>query len=389
MSDLASLETISGNINTKYGKKTCTPGVASVKDPYRLPTGIFAMTYASGGGFPVGQISVIKGPEHGGKTSTAMSTMSMVPKMCWRCFNTLSSCTCSLPSIKMKTVWIDAEGRFNRFWAESIGCNPDDYYLLHPEDGNQAGDQAKQVLSSDDCGLVVIDSMAALVPSEMIGASFDDKFIANQAKLISAIVSRITNKLLTEENRDHPCLVLLINQMRANIGVFYGPNTIMAGGYALRYFNGLNINIAKKALQDKDKYYSKEKDLFLAQKHAFSVDKYSSLKLAESGEFIRITADIPELGYNRGDIVDHRIVFTKAVEHELIIKKGTTSSYTFEDKTKTQKEFIELWKQDKNVYLNVQVALLNKIRNGLFNKEKSNDIGDVCPPEGVKPAKKK
>ena len=388
MPELNDLSSISGKLNAKFGANSCRLGTSAPSDAFRLPTGIFALTYATGGGFPVNQISILKGPESGGKTSTAISTMSMVPRICWRCFNTVKKCTCSLPAQKMKSVWIDVEGRFNKFWAQSIGCSPEDYYLINPEDGNQAGDQAKAALDADDCGLVVIDSVAALVPSEMMDASLDDKFIATQARLISDIVKRLTSKLNREIKREHPCVVLLINQMRANIGVFYGPTTVMAGGWSLKYFNGMNINITKKALQDKDKYYDKENNLFLAQKHAFSVDKFSSLKFSESGEFIRAIADIPDLGYLRGDIIDHKLVLSELLKQGLMIKKGT-ANYSFDGKSGAQKDFVELWKKNKDLYLDVQLALINHIRNAILSRGESNEGEAECLPASVHPVKKK
>jgi RecA/RadA recombinase len=124
-------------------------------------------------------------------------------------------------------------------------------------------------LRADDCGLVILDSVAALFPSDMMDSSLDDKVIGNQAKLVTNLINKVNSRLSKEYKRGHPCLVLLTNQLRANIGVFYGPSTTQPGGYAIRFFSALTIHISKKALQDKEKYYDKEKDLHMAQKHSF------------------------------------------------------------------------------------------------------------------------
>jgi len=161
--------------------------------------------------------------------------------------------------------------------------------------------------------------------------------------------------------------VLLTNQLRANIGVFYGPSTTQPGGYAIRFFSALTIHISKKALQDKEKYYDKEKDLHMAQKHSFYIEKFKSLKLSESGEFIRVTADIPELEFSRGDIIDHKLVITELLNHGLMTK-GTTK-YTMDKSSGSQKDFVEMWKKNKDLYFETQIQLINHIKDKIIKKE--------------------
>ena len=270
LAGIAQLSNVSQKLNERYGDRSCISGTEALDDAQRLPTGIFTFDYATGGGFPIHQYSLVKGPEHGGKTSLLMSAMAKVAKICWRCFRPLGQCSCSLPAIRMKSVWCDVEGTFNKFWAQSIGCEPEDYYLNVSDAGNQYGDIIDYSLRADDCGLVILDSVAALFPSDMMDSSLDDKVIGNQAKLVTNLINKVNSRLSKEYKRGHPCLVLLTNQLRANIGVMYGPTTMMAGGWAPKYLNGLTINIAKKAMESdaaKKKFYNKEKDLTLGQKH--------------------------------------------------------------------------------------------------------------------------
>jgi RecA/RadA recombinase len=380
LSKIAELGAISQRLNERYGDRSCILGTDALDDPVRLPTGVFTFDYAVGGGFPIHQISLVKGPEGGGKTSLLMSAMAKVSRMCWRCFKPLSLCDCSLPSIRMKSMWCDVEGTFNKFWAECIGNNPEDYYLNISDAGNQYGDIIDYALRADDCALIVLDSVAALFPSDMLDISLDDKNIGNQAKLVTVLINKVNSRLSKEYKRGHPCLVLLTNQLRANIGVFYGPSTTQPGGYAMRYFSGLSVHISKKALQDKEKYYDKENDLHMAQKHSFYIEKFKSLKLAESGEFIRVTADIPELELSRGDIIDHKLVITELLKHNLMTK-GTTK-YTFGSKSGAQKDFVDLWKKNNDTYFGVQYQLIKHIKDGIIQK------GIKCQEDSVKFVKK-
>lgn len=381
LSKTATLDAIHHKLNERYGDKSCIKGTEALLDPTRLPTGIFAFDFASGGGFPVYQASIVKGAEHGGKTSLIMSAMSKVPKICWRCFKPMTLCSCSLPSLKMKSMWCDVEGTFNKFWAQSIGCDPEDYYLNVSDSGNEYGDILDYALRADDCALVVLDSIAALLPSDVMESTLDSKNIGIQAKLITTLVSKVNSRLGKEYKRGHPCLVVVTNQIRANIGVFYGPTTTTPGGHALRHFSGLTINISKKSIDNKEKYYSKEKDLFLAQKHSFYIEKYKSLKLAESGEFIRVTADIPELGYRRGDVLDHKLVIAELMNNGVMVKT-TNGKYKFGNKSGSQKEFIDFWKTNRDAYFEVQTTLIDSIKNKIINQD-HKEIG--CPEEFVKP----
>jgi recombination protein RecA len=389
LAKVANLGSISQQLNLRYGDRSCISGTEALDDAQRLPTGVFTFDYATGGGFPIHQYSLVKGPEHGGKTSLLMSAMAKVAKICWRCFRPLGMCSCSLSSVRMKSVWCDVEGTFNKFWAQSIGCDPEDYYLNVSDAGNQYGDIIDYSLRADDCGLVILDSVAALFPSDMMDSSLDDKVIGNQAKLVTNLINKVNSRLSKEYKRGHPCLVLLTNQLRANIGVFYGPSTTQPGGYAIRFFSALTIHISKKALQDKEKYYDKEKDLHMAQKHSFYIEKFKSLKLSESGEFIRVTANIPELDFSRGDIIDHKLVITELLNHGLMTK-GTTK-YTMGKSSGSQKDFVEMWKKNKDLYFETQFNLINTIKDKIINKSvktKATKEAAACPDESVAVAEK-
>lgn len=360
------LADVVAKLNQRYGALSVISGSDIEWDPPRMCSGIFSVDYAIGGGFPMQQLSILKGPEHGGKSSLALSVMSMVPRLCWRCFKLLPECTCSLPSMRMKTFWVDAENAFNSFWATKLGCKAEDYYIVRGDDGNQHGDMMDYALKSDECGLVVLDSIAAITPGKILEASLDSSFVGTQAKLVSDIMRKMLARLTIEAKRGHPCLIICTNQLRAVIGVMYGPSTAMAGGYSVKYTPSYVVNITKKSLQDKEKHYIKEKDLFTAQKHSFSVEKFRSLKLAESGEFIRATADNETQGYKRGEVLDYKTVIEALTEHGLLTK-SSSGKFCFKDFKGAQRELVDLWRNNHDAYLSAQMEVIDVVKQKVHN----------------------
>lgn len=362
------LDAAVAQLNKKYGMGTAMFGDGLPKDPHRLPSGIFQLDFMLGGGLPVYQISVVIGPEHGGKTSTAISFMKMASKICWRCYNIKEYCSCSEPSINMRSVWADVEGRFDTLWAEAIGVSPRDYVLIRADDGNQYGDMICNALEADDCGLVILDSLAMLIPTEFTTASLEDKFIGTQSLLVRNLIIKVVNQLTLEHKRGHPCLVLFTNQLRSKIGVLFGSNEQTAGGWAARYAPTISIRMAKRAMKDKDKYTDKVREVVMAQKHAFHIDKFSVLKLGDSGEFFRATEDInlEKLKARRGDVLDHKSFLVQIERHGFMVenKKG----FSFNGRVGTKASFITTWTDDINRYLQDQIDVVKQMKGEIIKK---------------------
>lgn len=359
-------------LNKKYGMGTATEGRRVPRDPPRLPSGIFSMDLMLGGGFPVHQISMFIGPEHGGKSSAVMNLMQMVPRICWRCYNIKDYCTCSQSPITMRSVLADVEGKFNSFWAESIGLNQKDYVIVRADDGNQYGDILCDALKADDCGLVVLDSIATLIPTEMAAATLEDSFIGSQSRLVSKMLLRVLTRITKEMKREHPCLVVFTNQLRSKIGVMFGSNETVAGGYFARYAPSVIIRVAKRALAqaDKEKYMDKERDLLLAQKHVFKIEKYSNYRVGMEGEFIRAVEDIDteKIKATRGSIMDHKTFILQAEKFGFFEKHK--NGFSFDGRIGTKAGFIEEWTKNINLYYQDQRSLINKIKERTINDGK-------------------
>jgi RecA/RadA recombinase len=353
------LETIAQEANEKFGDGTVITGSALVRDPPRLPFGVFAVDFATGGGCPIWGTTCLWGPEAGGKTSLAINAVSMVGRLCWGCFRLKDVCTCSGAPRPMKAVWLDVEGTFDREWANHIGAGPDDYFYALADYGEMYVNFAEKFLCSDECGLVVLDSLAALVPIREFEAGSEDQFIGNQAKMVTNCVRKIKQRLIRERKREHPCTVIFINQMRKKIGEMFGNPETMPGGHGMLHEFSLLLRIVQKALteQDKKKFVDSKRKKDAATRHSFTIRKEKVLTLARTGEFIRLTDWIPELSLGRGVVDDHRTTLDCAKQYNILEKKGDNWRILGK-KAKRQSDFLKLWRKDPGEYHRVQTEVL-------------------------------
>lgn len=366
---MPNLDAIVRQIEKKYGEGSVVRGDQRRLEPELLPSGIFPIDYAIGGGFPINQITVMRGPEHGGKTTTAMSLVAAVSRMCWRCFNYLEFCTCSLPAMKQVSFWCDAEGTFNRMWAESVGCISEDYYVDLSDNGLVYGDKIGYALKSDNCGLVVLDSVGAIISSVEFEGSLEDTQVAQQAKMVTSLIKKTNNQLIIEAKRGHRCLVVVLAQIRRKIGVLYGSNEETPGGEALKHLPAVRLRVSKVAMQDKAKYYSKERDFTLASRHSVTMEKVKHGQLADSAEFIRARANIPDLGAKKGMVLDHKTVMKYAMMCADFPKDN--GNIEILGKKAKQGDFIEFWKANPNFYYACQREVISRIKDGYMNNAES------------------
>jgi recombination protein RecA len=234
-SNVENLDDIMNKSNEKYGQGTVFTGAMMKKDPPRLPSGIFAIDFATGGGFPIYNTTCLWGKESGGKSAIATKAVATASMICWKCFNVIPACTCSKNPLKMRSFWADVEGTMDRDWMNFLGAYPDTYLAALADYGEQYIDVAESALQADDCGLVVIDSLAALVPEKEFEAPSEDQFMGTQARMIGRAVRKLKQRLIREMKREHPCTVIFTNQLRMKIGVMYGDPETMSGGHAMKH----------------------------------------------------------------------------------------------------------------------------------------------------------
>lgn len=369
------LDTFLAEKNQAYGDKTIIVGSSLKRDPPRLPTSVFAVDFVTAGGLPLWGTTCFWGPEGGGKTTLCISVLRAVQHLCWNCFNWLPYCTCSGSSLLMRSVWADAEGTLDRNWAEANGADPDRYLVALADYGEQYINIMDAALQADDCGLVVLDSLANLVPSAEFDAPAEDQFYAVQARLISRCVRKVKQRLIRERKREHPVTVLFTNQMRAKMGDKYNPET-MPGGFAMKHEFSLLLRCVKKALKregaDK-KFIDEKRKMDVGNRFSFAIRKAKVLTLAGVGEYLRIKEDMPDFDLQRGMIDDFNTVWAYAKEFKVVekVSKGyAVSLHGFDDEVFPKVENLKsYWKENFQPYVQVQKAIIHRAKRRLLGAE--------------------
>jgi recombination protein RecA len=358
------LDDIVESTNKSCGVGTMFPGSGLPKDPPRVPFGIFALDFATGGGGPLWGTIGVWGPEGGGKSSIAANMMAASQMICWKCFNLLKYCECSQSPLEMESVWADAEGTLDREWVQCIGADPSKYHVVLADYGEQYANIADSVLRADNCGLLVVDSLAALTPEVEMDKAAEDDFYALQARLIGRMVRKLKQQLIRQRKQGHPCLILLVNQMRSKIGVKFGSPETMSGGHALKHEFSLLLRCIKKTLSTQDEIFKATKG-DLAARHAFSIRKEKCLTLTGAGEFVRLRVDVPEVDGKKGSIYDYGTVLNYAKEYGIVQKNGSKGWKFFNVKAKRLDQIKELWQKSPDQYYRTQMEIIKRAKDRL------------------------
>ena len=218
------LETAIGQIQKQYGKGSIMRwGSGEVEAVPVIPTGALSLDIATGvGGFPRGRVTEIYGPESSGKTTLALHAIAEAQKL------------------GGVAAFIDAEHALDINYAERLGVNVDDLLVSQPDFGEQALEIAEILIRSGAVDIIVIDSVAALVPKAEIDGNIGDSHVGLQARLMSQTMRKLTGIL----NRTHTALVF-INQIRMKIGVMFGNPETTTGGNALKFYSSLRLDIRR------------------------------------------------------------------------------------------------------------------------------------------------
>lgn len=226
------LDEVTKLLNKKYGANSIISGNECKRLILpRVSTGSLSLDIELGGGLPFGRLIEIYGNEGSGKTAIATKIAAEVQKL------------------GKHVVWVDAEGTFDPVWAEKLGIDLKKLKIARPENGDIAADIIDAVVRSGDCGLVVLDSVAAMIPNLDVETSMTDpEKLGERAKLINRLVRKLQSALnmkVGEDKVPNDCLVVFINQIREKIGVRYGNPETTTGGKGLRFHSSIRINIRK------------------------------------------------------------------------------------------------------------------------------------------------
>ena len=218
------LEKAMEQVQKKYGKGAIMKmSDAPIGNVESFHTGSISLDMALGiGGLPKGRVVEIYGPESSGKTTVTLHCIAEVQKAGGKC------------------MFIDAEHALDPVYATAIGVNMDELIMSQPDSGEQALSICEMMLNSNACDLIVIDSVAALVPQAEIDGEMGDSHMGLQARLMSQALRKLT-PLASKANTT----IIFINQLREKIGVMFGNPETTTGGRALKFYASVRIDIRR------------------------------------------------------------------------------------------------------------------------------------------------
>ncbi len=222
---LKALESALGQIEKQYGKGSVMKlgDSAARMNVEAIPTGSLSLDIALGvGGIPKGRIIEIYGPESSGKTTVALHMVSEVQKR-----GGIAG-------------FVDAEHALDPVYAKNIGVDIDNLYISQPDNGEQALEITETMVRSGAIDIVIVDSVAALVPKAEIEGDMGDSHVGLQARLMSQALRKLT-AAISRSN----CIVIFINQLREKVGVMFGNPETTTGGRALKFYSSVRLDVRR------------------------------------------------------------------------------------------------------------------------------------------------
>ena len=218
------LETAMQQIEKMYGKGSIMRyGDGTVSNVEAIPTGSLALDLALGiGGLPRGRVVEIYGPESSGKTTLALHVLAQAQKL------------------GGEVAFVDAEHALDPTYARALGVKVEDMLISQPDTGEQALEITEALVRSGAIDVVVVDSVAALVPRAEIEGEMGDSFVGLHARLMSQALRKLTG-IIAKTNS----IVIFINQLREKVGVMYGNPEVTTGGRALKFYASVHIDVRR------------------------------------------------------------------------------------------------------------------------------------------------
>lgn len=318
MEDSKALEVAMAQLERQYGSGSVMKLGSSTVQPWpAVPTGALTLDNILGiGGLPLGRIVEIYGPESSGKSTIALTVVTEAQKMGLKC------------------AYIDAEHALDPVYMQALGVNLDELIFSQPDYGEQALEIVDRLVRTGELGVVVIDSVAALIPKAELEGEMEAAQMGLQARLMAKAMRKLTG--LASENKT---LLLFINQLRNKIGIMFGNPETTPGGMALKYAASVRVDLRKKEdLKSKD-----GEVIGVKVKGKIIKNKMSPpLKIAEF-----------DIMYGKG-IDQYGCLFDVALDKGILIQKGAWVQYNGEsfaqgrdnaiEKLKTMPELVEIIK---------------------------------------------
>ena len=280
-------------IEKQYGKGSIMKlGDRAAVEIDAISSGSIKIDEALGiGGYPKGRIIEIYGPESSGKTTLALHAIAEVQKKGGR------------------AAFIDAENAIDPVYAQKLGVNIDELILSQPDSGEQALDITEMLVKSGAIDLVVVDSVAALVPQAELDGEMGDSQVGLQARLMSKAMRKLSGVMNRSE-----CTAIFINQLREKVGVVYGNPETTPGGRALKFYSSVRLDIRRsEAIKNGTEIIGNKVNVKIVKNKVAPPFKTADIEIMY-GEGISYIAELLDL----------------CVDHDIVMKSGAWFSYNGE-----------------------------------------------------------
>ncbi|RMF24586.1 MAG: recombinase RecA [Bacteroidetes bacterium] len=323
---LKSLNLAIDRLEKTYGKGTVMRlGDKKIVDVEAIPSGSLSLDIALGvNGFPRGRVIEIYGPESSGKTTLAIHAIAEAQKA------------------GGIAAFIDAEHAFDRHYAEALGVDTENLLISQPDHGEQALEIAESLIRSGAIDIIVIDSVAALVPRSELEGEMGDSKVGLQARLMSQAMRKLTATIGRTG-----CCCIFINQLREKIGVMFGNPETTTGGNALKFYASIRLDIRRTGAALKDREgnivgnHVKVKVVKNKLAPPFRIAEFDIMY----GEGISKTGEIVDLG----------------VDHDIIQKSGSWYSYGNAKIAQGRDSAIQFLKDNPEVAAEIEALIKEKI----------------------------
>ena len=327
MSDekMKNLETAISVIEKSYGKGSIMRlGSKDILVPVNvIPSGCLSIDAALGvGGFPRGRVIEIYGPESGGKTTLTLQIIAEAQKL------------------GGQAAFIDAEHALDPSYARKLGVDVDNLLVSQPDHGEQALEIAQELIRSNAVDIIVIDSVAALVPKAELEGDMGDPSMGLQARLMSQALRKLTAIV----SKSRTCLIF-INQIREKIGVMFGNPETTTGGRALKFYASMRVDIRRiQAIKEGDRVVGSRTRAKIVKNKVAAPFREAEFDILY-GEGISREGDLIDLGVDKG----------------VLEKSGTWISYAGERMGQGRENARVFLKEHKDVRDKLEAALRKKM----------------------------
>ena len=316
------LEAAISQIEKSYGKGSIMRlGSRDVLVPVNvIPTGCLSIDAALGvGGFPRGRVIEIYGPESGGKTTLTLQVIAEAQKL------------------GGQAAFIDAEHALDPVYARKLGVDVDNLLVSQPDHGEQALEIAEALIRSGGVDVVVVDSVAALVPKAELEGDMGDPSMGLQARLMSQALRKLTAIV----SKSRTCLIF-INQIREKIGVMFGNPETTPGGKALKFYSSVRIDIRRiNAIKQTD---------------GTVVGNRTKVKIVKNKVAPPFTEAEFDIMYNEG-LSNVGALLDLALEKNVLEKRGSWISYRGQQLAQGRDAGKEALRADKSLYEEIETAV--------------------------------